>query len=163
MAIVWRDEMSIDGGVIDQDHQTLIAIINEFFAIKEDLREFSELSKLLEKLHIYTEVHFGREETLQRAAHYPYNEAHHHEHETLLRELAAVNAELDTYAPVEPGAAVSPETLHAFHEKVAQFLRHWLVDHIIKSDLRMKPFAAEMKGHAKTLKPLDQSVAWLAS
>ncbi|MEW6598956.1 MAG: hemerythrin family protein [Pseudomonadota bacterium] len=163
MAIIWRDEMSIDGGVIDEDHQTLIAIINEFFEIKEDLREFNELSKLLAKLHHYTEVHFGREEMLQRAAHYPYNDAHHHEHETLLRELAAVNAELDTYAPVEPGAAVSPETLHAFHERVGLFLRHWLVDHIIKSDLRMKPFAAEMKGHAKTLKPLDQSVAWLAS
>lgn len=163
MAIVWRDEMSIDGGIIDQDHRTLIAIINEFFAIREDLREFSELSKLLGKLHIYTEVHFGREETLQRAAHYPYNEAHHHEHETLLRELAKVNTELNGYAPAEPDAPVAPETLHAFHEHVAQFLRHWLVDHIIKSDLRMKPFAAEMKGHARTLKPLDQSVAWLAS
>ena len=161
MPIVWRDEMSIDGGVIDADHQTLIAIINEFFAIKEDLREFEELTNLLEKLRHYTEVHFGREEALQRAAHYTYNDAHHHEHDTLLRELEAVKTELDGYALAAPGTPPPPETLHAFHDKVGLFLRHWLVDHIIKSDLRMKPFAAAMKSHARTLQPLDQSVAWI--
>jgi hemerythrin len=44
---------------------------------------------------------------------------------------------------------------------MAAFLHHWLVDHIIKSDLRMKPYAARMAPHAATMKPLATAVTWV--
>jgi hemerythrin len=44
----------------------------------------------------------------------------------------------------------------AFHAEMAAFLHHWLIDHIIKSDLRMKPYAANIELHAGKLGVLGQ-------
>lgn len=39
--------------------------------------------------------------------------------------------------------------------ETAVFLNSWLIDHIIKSDLRMKPYVAAMKPHEAVIKPLE--------
>jgi hypothetical protein len=33
MAIVWRPQMAIDGGILDADHKCLIGLVNEVEAI----------------------------------------------------------------------------------------------------------------------------------
>lgn len=170
MSIQWRDEMSIDEGVIDHDHQILIEIINEFCAAKVDHEELPRLERILIKLERYASTHFNREEGLQRVVQYAYLDAHHHEHADLIRRLANIRSELGAlHAGLErqspeaaqvPTGAPATEAARA-HAEVAQFLHHWLVDHIIQSDLRMKPYVARMAKHARRLPPLATSVAWV--
>lgn len=177
MQIQWREEMAIDGGLIDGDHKHLISIMNEFCAASptEDSRD--RLLGILDRLNVYTTIHFRREEQLQRAVHYPYIDAHHHEHGDLLRELYSIHEGLTApvaappapdAAPDDGGAAAPPpppttdaRSIVEAHRMVAEFLHHWLIDHIIKSDLRMKPFAKRMAPMSQGMQPLKQLRAWV--
>jgi hypothetical protein len=47
----------------------------------------------------------------------------------------------------------------AFHRRLGEFLHHWLVDHILRDDLLMKPFADELRLHAVGLGPLEEHKA----
>jgi hemerythrin len=177
MSIQWRDEMAIDNGLIDRDHQTLIAIINEFCDATPHTEELSKLQNILAKLEHYAERHFEREESLQRAAHYAYIDAHHREHRDLGNQLSAIRDQLTKLnppvgSPQNPGDQETPEaapasatepiqTVAQVHAEIVNLLHHWLVDHIIRSDLRMKPYAAKMAEHAGTLQPLTRSVSWV--
>lgn len=38
MTMQWWEEMAVDHGLIDHDHQVLIKIINEFCAVAPELR-----------------------------------------------------------------------------------------------------------------------------
>jgi hemerythrin len=146
MLIVWRDQMSVDGGLIDQDHRVLIGIINEFGSTAASAAAIPTLEGILAKLERYTQIHFEREEKLQRAIVYPFHEAHRRAHGDLIRQLTEVREELKAKA-----ATPTTEDIAGVHARMGEFLHHWLVDHIIQADLRMKPFTAEIRSHAGKL------------
>jgi hemerythrin len=137
MTITWRSQMSVDGGIIDHDHQVLIGIINEFIEGAAGTLTHAQLDAVLLKLGSYAATHFHREETLQLAIRYPYGEAHKREHETLVRDLGERRLRL--------AGADGRVDLAPVQRDIADFLRHWLVDHIIGSDLRMRPHAAALR------------------
>jgi hemerythrin len=172
MSIQWRDEMAIDQGVIDQDHRALISIINAFCEARVDRDELPRLERIIAKLEHYAAAHFGREEALQRIVQYAYLDAHHHEHADLIRQLETVRRDLlrlhgggalpqTSETPSSSDVEPTHEEIVRAHAEVAELLHHWLVDHIIKSDLRMKPYTAKMATHARALSPLSASVAWV--
>lgn len=146
MAIAWRKEMEVDGGAIDDDHRVLIAIINEFTAADVTEAGLTRLHNVLDELDDYTKVHFTREERLQAAVLYPYRDAHHREHQELIRRLASLRNMLGT-------ASHDDQALRHVQMKVGSLLHDWLVDHIIKSDLRMAPYAGAMAKHAWSSAP----------
>ena len=146
MFIVWRDQMSVDGGLIDQDHRVLIGIINEFAGTDAAPAAIPALESILAKLDRYTQIHFEREEKLQRGIVYPFHEAHRRAHKDLIRQLSEVREELKTKA-----ATQSTDEIAAAHARMGEFLHHWLVDHIIEADLRMKPYTAEIRAQAHKL------------
>ena len=156
MGIQWRPEMEVDGGVIDKDHQALIGVINAFCDAPATPAGLPRLRETLKTLERYARIHFAREERMQRSAQYAYADAHHQEHEALTRRLSEMRAEL---AGVEADA--SAKGVARLHARIAGLLHHWLVDHIIGSDLRLKPLASTMAGPARDLKPLIRDVAWL--
>jgi len=153
MAISWRDAMSVDNGPIDNDHRHLIGIINEFSEAKPRSADLAKLHGILDELDHYAKTHFAREESLQRSVRYTYADAHRHEHENLVVQLDAMRAEFTTLtraAPASPeqptaDASAADVAVAAAHAKMAAFLGHWLIDHILKSDLRMKPFVAPLR------------------
>lgn len=147
MAIAWRKEMSVDGGAIDDDHRVLIDIINEFTEADVIESGLVLLHNILDELDDYAKVHFAREERLQAAVLYPFRDAHHREHQELIRRLADLRAMLGT-------AATGHHPFQPIQMKVAALLHDWLVDHIIKSDLRMAPYAGAMAIHPLTLDPI---------
>ena len=140
MLIVWRDQMSVDGGIIDSDHKVLIGIINEFAAVEATSPVVPTLKGILAKLDQYAKTHFEREERLQKSVSFPFHQAHVRAHEALIRQLSEVETQLN-------GATVATNTAEfaALHAKLADFLHHWLIDHIIGTDLRMKPFTKAMR------------------
>lgn len=166
MQIQWRDEMAIDHGLIDNDHKYLISIMNEFCETDPTDASPDRLLSILGKLNAYTTIHFRREEALQRSVHYSFIDAHHHEHGDLLRALYSIHRGLFSLDPSagedDADAPVTPaDRVIRAHRKVAEFLHHWLIDHIIKSDLRMKPYARDMLPMARGMKPLKQISAWV--
>jgi hemerythrin len=149
MAIQWRDEMTVDGGIIDADHKCLIALINDVDVVQPGAWMRADLAVILERLGTYARVHFEREERLQIASGFTYAQAHRSRHRGLMREFDAIAAECKTVA--------APE-LVAFQARVGDFLYNWLRDHIIKVDLLMKPFVAEMQRHAPAVVALADAV-----
>ncbi len=136
MTLLWREEMSVGQADIDGDHRQLIAIVNDFMNMAKRLPGDRALHETLIGLHDYAALHFEREEAIQRACHYPFHEEHKHQHQVLLAEIQAMARRyfIDRTAPVTKASL----------EETAQFLRHWLVDHIIKSDLRMRDHIAKL-------------------
>jgi len=137
--ILWREAMSVDGGVIDADHKALIAIINEFGEALPSVGARDHLYNVILKLDNYAKMHFRREEDLQKSMNYPECDSHHREHVKLIAALSHVRAEL---------AAAQETELDVVHKRMTDFLHNWLIDHVIKLDLRMKPFTDKLKVRA---------------
>ena len=132
MPIEWRDKLSVGDSTLDADHKALIRIINEFEEKADQGFDRAVLSDTLKRLLDYAREHFAREERLQARINYPYYDRHCQEHRRLLKEVEAfarsymVNAEIE----MDNGVKVT----------ILQFLRDWLINHIIEQDLKMRPF-----------------------
>ena len=133
MPIEWRKEFSIDSAQIDSDHQQLIALLNDF----ELGKTVSQLKNVLGELLKYARGHFSREEELQVLVAFPFHAAHARAHKELIQELKDVIADFNKAKDVRSLLEVRAET--------ATLLRHWLVDHIIKADLLMRPYADKLR------------------
>ena len=136
MPITWRDAMSVGDARVDDDHKHLIKLINAFEAIAEAGAEPAKVEAVFKGLKAYTEEHFSREERLQLAARYPYYESHLKAHRGLIRQLEELRSEWQALA-AGPGRDQALKDL-------AAFLRDWLVAHILKEDLRLKPYLAKL-------------------
>ncbi len=130
----WREELSVGHPDIDNDHKVLISIINDFEKTVDNWPGEKVIHEVLIKLHDYAGQHFSREEDIQVNHHYPFREEHKREHNILLAQVVD-RANRYFIKKTEP---ITKEALQG----VAEFLKHWLVDHIIKSDLRMRRFVA---------------------
>lgn len=128
--IVWRDGLSVGIAEIDNDHKHLIDITNEFFLIAKKSADPAPLKAVAEKLLDYGYRHFEREERLQVLANYPGYDEQKIQHNAL---IDALEAFIDRYfvAKREPIDELTIQEMQAF-------LRTWLIDHIVKTDLKMK-------------------------
>ncbi len=150
MAIAWGQQMSIDHGLIDADHRSLIDLANSVDAVRPGAAMQGEIAAILDRLNAHAQVHFDREERLQAAARFINASAHGRYHASVLRDLDAVRAECKR--------KMDPKQLWAFQLRVGEFLDEWLVDHIVRSDALMKPFVAEMQSHSEGVVPLAEAV-----
>lgn len=151
MAITWRVQMSIDRCFIDADHRYLIICANTIETVQPGPTMQGEMAAILDRLVACTLVHFEREERLQHAAHFINPSAHGRYHASAIGELTAVRAECDR--------EMTDTQLLAFQKRVSVFLSDWLIDHITRSDLLMKPFIDEMQSYAEPVVPLVEAVA----
>lgn len=129
MSLLWREQLSVGNNVIDADHKYLIEIINRA-EVGLTSKDRNELVAALDDLDRYSRLHFDREEKIASAVGYtqvPHLSRSHHE---LLSHLDRVRGEIDAM-----GQDWSKETVEHF----ARFLRDWLINHVIKEDLLMKP------------------------
>lgn len=137
MSLLWRDQLSVGNNVIDSDHKHLIDIINK---VEHSLgtKNKSELAAALDDLSQYSRVHFAREEKIAEAVGYTQVPHLNQSHQELLKQLEQVRGEIDAM-----GRNWSPETVGRF----TQFLRDWLINHVIKEDLLMKPVLQKHSPH----------------
>lgn len=129
MSLVWRDQLSVGNDVIDSDHRYLIEIINRI-ELSLGSAGRNDLKTGLDSLSQYSQAHFAREEQIARAVGYTQVPQLSDAHESLLRQLDQVKAEIG-----DAGQEISPAAIEHF----TRFLRGWLIDHVIKEDLLMKP------------------------
>ena len=137
MPIVWRDTMSVGDAMIDGDHRELIAIINLAEQVINQSGSRRDLMKVLDRLEAYTQMHFVREEALQKRMRYPLDEAHKKEHGKLITTLKEIRRQVEE--------ASDPCSYEQSLSGLAELLRKWLIRHILDHDLRMRPYIQQMK------------------
>jgi len=145
MTINWRDKMSVDDGVIDQDHKHLIDIINRFENTAKDGLSLDEALEILYALKFYASTHFHREERLQVLIEFPFCDAHKKEHQELLEALDDIITDVK-FSNDDSHTKIARDT--------AVLLRDWLVDHILQSDLRMRPFVDALRREGRNMEDL---------
>ncbi|WP_421870113.1 bacteriohemerythrin [Motiliproteus sp.] len=123
--IEWNDGLSVGVEEIDNDHKTLITLINDLFVALEagDTQRSIEVS--FDRLEEYIHRHFRREEALMAQYQYPDRDSHQSQHHNFTEKVRALKAELLS--------ASSREVT----EKAIDFLTQWLIHHIVAEDTKL--------------------------
>lgn len=140
MAIVWRDALSVGNDAIDADHRHLIALINTLELALTSEQPFRILRAAIEELRAYTHDHFAREERIMLALGYVTYDAHKHAHGVLIEQLD--DAAGFVLEPGEPPPESTSSLSEEVRDKLTALLRSWLLEHIVREDLQLKPLLA---------------------
>ncbi len=134
MAIFWRPQLAIGHDEIDADHRYLILLINTVELVLRFPESPQHVLKAFDELEHYAKRHFEREEIIQISWGYIHVDEHKLEHRRLLQALTALRMKVET-ALLDP----NPEAKGVAEQsgEISAFLRHWLLDHVIKSDAKL--------------------------
>eukprot|EP00026_Physarum_polycephalum_P000713 Phypoly_transcript_00714.p1 GENE.Phypoly_transcript_00714~~Phypoly_transcript_00714.p1 ORF type:complete len:1363 (-),score=185.53 Phypoly_transcript_00714:47-4135(-) len=121
-AMVWSESMSVGVQTFDNDHKHLIAAINQIIGTNA----VEAIGNTLDFLTYYTEFHFANEETLFAKYNYPSSAAHKKEHIRLTEQVKQYN-KLHKRGKVN-------------HAELSKFLQGWLINHIMKEDMKYTDF-----------------------
>lgn len=131
MTLLWRKQMAVGDERIDQDHKFLICLINTVELALRTGRDRDLLTTTLDQLNEYTLTHFDSEERIMLAIGYRRFDQHKLQHQLLIRELGEIRKRLEGKADGE----FPPEEC----ESISTLFRHWLLDHIVKEDMQLRP------------------------
>jgi len=120
--------------LIDEDHERVVALINELARAITQHQSKDVCAELLERIIQNTKAHFARENRLMTEIHYPQAKEHMAQHAHLVNEALALKRWFET-AAVESVMSVS--LLH--------FLESWWTGHIPTSDQALADFIAAAK------------------
>ena len=125
--VVWNESFSVGIRKIDKQHQELINIMN-LLVENEDASGHSEtIASVLDRMTRYAHFHFETEEALMLEYEYPEYESHQDDHTQFKMKTAQFCLD----------ALHRKETLP---DEVISYLRHWLTHHILRTDMKYKPY-----------------------
>jgi len=123
----WSDLLCVGVREIDEEHRTLVHLINELGNAGED----SEATiRALDVLTNYVQVHFAHEEKLMRDHGFEHLAGHIAQHRGLTGEVARIRA-------------LAREGRGPGNDELLLFLRDWLTVHILRDDME---FAITLNG-----------------
>lgn len=128
--IVWKDEYSVGVAMFDEQHKGLVDLINSL--ARDSELEGKNQRKVLDSLDRYVKEHFRAEEALMRERQYPRLEEHRIEHKDFEDWLEGVKLSYRFTAAHD-----------TFVSTVNTFLRNWMVNHILKTDMDYKSLLGE--------------------
>jgi hemerythrin-like metal-binding protein len=123
----WRKDYDIGVAQIDAEHRNLLDLVNAFHDRNAQGATHSEIAHLLNQLVSYAEEHFQHEEKVMSDNAYPLLDQHRELHVKLVASIFEINERFSA----QPAKA-SAETL--------QFIKAWLLEHIIKHDMDIGDF-----------------------
>ncbi len=127
--IDWSDKYRTGNHEIDSDHQSLFMFVNALHdTVSGGSPDIDSMTDLFNGLIRYIELHFDREESLLRKVDYPDLANHCESHTALAERVRAYKAEFDS----------DPYVLD--HGEVLEFLKDWLHNHILKTDMAYVPY-----------------------
>ena len=131
----WSDDYMVGIGAIDHDHKVLFILINRLHDEIKGSRGEDAVGEALDGLIQYVDTHFAREEQFMDECGYPDLVKHAKKH----RKLASTVHSLKTLFDDDPEQLSSG--------RILGFLKNWLVNHILKSDMDYVPYmTGEKKG-----------------
>ncbi|MFH1216754.1 MAG: bacteriohemerythrin [Pseudomonadota bacterium] len=131
--LFWKSEYNVNSRYIDQQHQHLLAIVNDFNEAITAGKGKQAAYPILNRLVQYAEEHFRDEEKLMRMARYPQNELNSHinDHEKLTEEIFQHTENWSNY-----GEEALP--------RIGEFLKKWLMDHILTADKKYSKYVVNI-------------------
>jgi hemerythrin len=132
----WRKDYEIGVAQIDAEHRCLVDLVNAFHEtyLRGDSRK--EIPHLLNQLVAYAEEHFQHEEKVMGDNDYPLLDKQREQHSELVSSIFAIN---ERFAADQ--ARAGSETL--------QFIKSWLLDHIVKHDMDIGDFLRRKANQAR--------------
>ncbi len=125
---IWSDEYSVGIRSIDMDHQGLFIEMNDLKDAVEHNRGDRIIGNTIDNLVRYVHDHFEREERMMRVYRYPGYRRHKEAHDKLAGQVYAIQKLYDCDA----------STVDL--DKMVEFLRGWLMRHILGSDMDYAPY-----------------------
>lgn len=125
--ITWTNDMSVGNAKIDAQHKELISIINKLADAMQKGTASNVLGEIVNELVRYTSVHFSDEERIFSKTAYPDTEAHKAKHKFLMVKVESIKSD---YAAGKMALSIP----------VLDFLKKWLMEHIMKSDKTYSPY-----------------------
>lgn len=132
MTLAWRKQLNLGHNALDNDHMYLLSLINQAESALRSPSKRGQLQAILKELQAYTHSHFSREEQLMAAVGYPGLEKHKQSHTDLANQLQGI---ADKFLAGDDEILTEMAT-----EDMVHLMRSWLIDHIIKEDLLLKPY-----------------------
>ncbi|MCU7843797.1 MAG: hemerythrin domain-containing protein [Candidatus Thiodiazotropha sp. (ex Monitilora ramsayi)] len=132
--------MSVGNHLIDMDHRLLICKINLVeCALQSPGEEAAHLRLALDELEQYTVEHFDREERIQLAIDYTSYGDHKYLHQGLVKRLQEIKQGI---LGIEDRERLVEES-----SGIVELLRDWLLVHVLKEDMKMRPFLQKYPRH----------------
>ncbi|MBT7185719.1 hemerythrin family protein [Candidatus Bathyarchaeota archaeon] len=128
--IDWSDELSVQVAEIDQQHQKLVAMLNELHDAMREKKAKDALGRIIKGLVDYAGTHFATEEKYFDQYGYPGAATQRREHKEFVAKVSEFKQGFD-----EGRLMLSMD--------VMDFLENWLVTHIQGSDKKYGPFFNE--------------------
>lgn len=131
----WYDSYSVHVDEIDRQHKQLVGMINRLHDSIVQNQVEQTLGQVLSELVDYTKRHFADEEHLMMRIGFSDLHRHREQHEKLKSQFAEILRRLR-----------ENDRLTIF--ELMGFLRAWLVDHILREDMKIgRMIASEVETH----------------
>ncbi|ACF13074.1 hemerythrin-like metal-binding protein [Chloroherpeton thalassium ATCC 35110] len=128
--IEWSESLSVGVKSIDEEHEQLILLLNDFYQNIYQASPYEKLIKLIVGLKDYTITHFAHEEKIMERYGYPNLPMHKKEHEKFIRTVEEFEARY-----------TSGRLLLTL--EVTGFIKHWIIAHIMGTDKLYSDFLIE--------------------
>lgn len=128
----WSDQYLIGNKTIDEEHQELFRLINQFHNDWVETQDRKVISRVLNRVVDYAERHFQHEEAIMTEAGYPLLAEHQKVHEMLFDNIFKLHQEYERNDLRAEVASI-------------KFLKSWLVDHIVENDFLFRDFLMKKK------------------
>ncbi len=125
--IQWNKQLSVGIDSIDDQHKKIINMINALNDALAEGQANEVLVKIFDGLAVYTVKHFGYEEDLFAQYGYAETQAHKNEHESLIKQVTELQQKMN-------------DGDFIISIKVMAFLKEWLTNHILKTDMAYTEF-----------------------
>lgn len=119
--MTWGPSLAVGVKEIDDQHQVLVKLANELNDAMRDGKGKEALGKILTELVSYTRKHFATEERLMDQYKYAQSAVHKQQHKELVQTVSGLVAKFE-----KGDAALTTEVMN--------FLREWLMKHILNTD-----------------------------
>ena len=119
--ISWSDDLVVGHHIIDEQHKTLVELLNKLALGLERDDDQKALLKTFLEVHRYAAYHFDDEEDLMKCVDFDTWHVHRYEHQQF---LAVIENLVEDFRAKR--ATIGPDIL--------SYLLQWHLDHISKSD-----------------------------
>ncbi len=131
--IIWNESFSVGVRELDEQHKELIRMINKLIETRDTKVDSEMISDILTKMTKYAGYHFQTEEQYMIEYDYPDYSSHREQHKEFRKKTVAFCMDTMAYKETIP-------------TEILSYLKNWLTNHILKSDIKYKSFFNE-KGY----------------
>ncbi len=128
--IEWSDKFSVGISLLDEQHKRLIDMINRLIEFHNIASLSENIIETLRSMSMYALTHFEYEEKIMIDYSYPDYTSHKEQHEEFKKKVASFYS-------------ATPISVDALNANVVEYLKSWLIYHILKEDMKYKRFYNE--------------------